>query len=65
LKYARILNKRILLIGIGVSLIIIVFILYFLVSNNNFILKPVITAGFDKFGIKETYPTKPGGEECI
>jgi hypothetical protein len=57
------LNKRILLIGIGVCLIITAFMLYFLVSNNNFITKPVIMAGFDKFGIKEIYPTKPDGEQ--
>lgn len=58
-----ILNKRILLIGIGVSLFITAFMLYFFVSNNNFIFKPVNMAGFDQFGIKEIYPTKPGGEQ--
>ncbi len=43
-------------------MIITTVILYYIV-NNIIIRKPSPVAGFDKFGIKEIYPTKPGGEE--
>ena len=42
-------------------MIITTVILYYIV--NNIIIRKPIPAGFDKFGIKEIYPTKPGGEE--
>jgi len=35
----------------------------FYIVNNILIHRPVVVAGFDKFGIKEIYPTKIGGEE--
>jgi hypothetical protein len=43
------------------GMVISTVILYHIV-NNILIRRPII-AGFDKFGIKEIYPTKPGGEE--
>ena len=45
--------------GFGVALIVISY--YFI--NNIIIHRQVSIAGYDKFGIKEIYPTKPGGEE--
>ena len=51
-------NRYLLLIG---SASIITFIILYYIVNNILIHRPV--AGFDKFGIKEIYPTKNGGEE--
>jgi hypothetical protein len=52
-------NRYLLLIGGAV--VITTIMLFYIV--NNIIHRPVIVAGFDKFGIKEIYPTKNGGEE--
>ena len=50
------------LISIGIVLIITIVILYYIV-NNILIPRPIVFTGFDKFGVKEIYPSKPGGEE--
>jgi hypothetical protein len=51
-------NRYLLLIGSA-----LVIIMLFYIANNILVHRPVIVAGFDKFGIKEIYPTKNGGEE--
>src|SRR6478672_8187683 len=51
-----------LLLLIGIFLIIAIIIFYYII-NNILIPRPIIVPGFDKFGIKEIYPSKPGGEE--
>jgi hypothetical protein len=51
-------NRYLLLIG---SASVITIIILFYIVNNILIHRPVV--GFDKFGIKEIYPTKNGGEE--
>jgi hypothetical protein len=54
------LNKKLLIvIWFGVALIVI----SYYVVNNIIIHRQVSIAGYDKFGIKEIYTTKPGGEE--
>lgn len=48
---------------IGIIVVTTIVILYYAI-NNILIRRPVVVvAGFDKFGIKEIYPSKPGGEE--
>ena len=53
-------NRNRLLIG---SVVVITTVMLFYIVNNILIHRPVVVAGFDKFGIKEIYPTKIGGEE--
>ena len=53
-------NRYLLLIG---SASVITIIILFNIVNNILIHRPV--AGFDKFGIKEIYPSKNGGEEWL
>ena len=53
-------NRYLLLIG---SALVITIVILFYIVNTILIHRPVIVAGFDKFGIKEIYPTKNGGEE--
>ena len=48
-------------IGIGIALIISIIASYYVIINT--IHRQVTIAGFDEFGIKEIYPTKPGGEQ--
>ncbi|MGC2573002.1 MAG: hypothetical protein WA364_15940 [Candidatus Nitrosopolaris sp.] len=52
-------NRYLFLIA-GQVLITTIILFYIL---NNIIHRPVIVAGFDKFGIKEIYATKNGGED--
>jgi hypothetical protein len=57
-------NKWIITCGIiGIISLLTFFIVIFFYYNNNqiFLYRPV--SGVDKFGIREIYPTKPGGEE--
>ena len=51
------------IVAIIVSLTLIIIILYY--YNNQILHQPVtaIASGVDKFGIREIYPTKSGGEE--
>jgi hypothetical protein len=49
-------------IGI-ISLSIFIIIIFFYYNNNNQNLYRPATTGVDKFGIREIYPTKSGGEE--
>ncbi|HXT83134.1 MAG TPA: carbohydrate-binding protein [Verrucomicrobiae bacterium] len=53
-------NNNLLLLGI--ILIFAFIIIYYLVSMF-LIPKPAVFIGYDKFGIREIYPTKHGGEE--
>ena len=48
--------------GIMSSSIIIALIFSYYYNNNQNLYRPS-TTNLDKFGIKEIYPTKPGGEE--
>jgi hypothetical protein len=48
---------------IGAIVIIIASVILYYTVNNILIRRPVVVAGFDKFGIREIYPSKPGGEE--
>ena len=50
-------NRNRLLIGSVVIITTVTAILHRLIH------RPLVVAGFDKFGIKEIYPTKIGGEE--
>jgi len=51
-------NRYLLLIG---SALVTTTITLFYIVNNILIHRPVIVAGFDKFRIKEIYPTKNDG----
>jgi hypothetical protein len=44
-----------------ISLSIIIAVIFFYYNNNQNLYQP--SSGVDKFGIREIYPTKPGGEE--
>ena len=57
-EYGLNVNRYLLLIA-GQVFITTIILFYIL---NNIIHRPVIVAGFDKFGIKEIYPTKNGEE---
>ena len=48
---------------IACQVLITTIILFYIL--NNIIHRPVIVAGFDKFGIKEIYATKNGGEDFV
>ncbi len=53
-------NNNLLLLGI---VLIFAFILIYYLVSTFLIPKPGVFIGIDKFGIREIYPSKPGGEE--
>jgi hypothetical protein len=48
---------------IGAIVIIVASVVLYYTVNSILIYRAVVVAGFDKFGIREIYPSKPGGEE--
>jgi hypothetical protein len=56
-------NKWVITSAAVIAIIIFVIFFYYYNNNNQNLSRSDAIAGIDKFGIREIYPTKPGGEE--
>jgi hypothetical protein len=62
--YALSKNKWVIIAAAVIGIIFVIFFYYYHNNNNNLMnLYRPASSGIDKFGIREIYPTKPGGEE--